>query len=62
MKKAVIGVDLGATTVRAGLFTPEGDLLVVDQTEIKAKRGPEAGLRRIIDLIEHVLQRGKPGG
>jgi glucokinase len=57
VKKAVIGVDLGATTVRAGLFTPEGDLLVVDQTEIKAKRGPEAGLRRIIELIEQVLQQ-----
>ncbi len=51
----VIGVDLGATTVRAGVFTPQAELLVVQQTEIKARRGPEAGLQRIIRLIERVL-------
>jgi glucokinase len=56
VKEIVIGVDLGATTVRAGAFTPQGELLVVQQTEIKARRGPEAGLQRIIRLIEQVLQ------
>jgi glucokinase len=54
--KIVVGVDLGATTVRAGVFTPQAELLVVQQTEIKARRGPEAGLQRIIRLIEQVLQ------
>ena len=51
----VVGVDLGATAVRAGAYTPQGELLVVQQTEIKARRGPEAGLERIIRLIEQVL-------
>ena len=55
MKEIVIGVDLGATTVRAGAFTPQGELLVVQQTEIKARLGPDAGLQRIIRLIEKVL-------
>lgn len=61
MKDVVIGVDLGATTVRAGVFTPQGELLVVQQTEIKARRGPEAGLQRIIRLIEQALhEAGRP--
>jgi glucokinase len=55
VKEIVIGVDLGATTVRAGVFTPQGELLVVQQTKIKARRGPEAGLQRIVRLIEQVL-------
>jgi glucokinase len=54
-REIVVGVDLGATTVRAGVFTPQAELLVVQQTEIKARRGPEAGLQRIIRLIEQVL-------
>jgi len=56
VKEVVVGVDLGATTVRAGVFTPQGQLLEVQQTEIQARRGSEAGLRRIIQLIEHTLQ------
>ena len=58
----VVGVDLGATTVRAGVFTPQGELLVVQQTEIKARRGPEAGLQRIIRLIEQTLHEANQSG
>lgn len=54
-REIVVGVDLGATTVRAGAFTPLGELLDVQQTEIKAQLGPDAGLQRIIRLIEKVL-------
>jgi glucokinase len=62
VKEIVIGVDLGATTVRAGVFTLSGELLVVQQTEIKARRGPEAGLQRIIRLIEQALHAASKQG
>jgi ribulose kinase len=46
MRDAAVGVDLGATLVRAGVFTPEAELLAVDQTEIQARDGSEARLQR----------------
>lgn len=55
MSGILIGVDLGATMVRAGAFTPGGEMLVVDQVEIQARRGPETGFERICALIERLL-------
>jgi glucokinase len=55
MAGVLIGVDLGATMVRAGAFTPQGEMLVVDQREIQAQRGPEIGFERICILIERLL-------
>ncbi|HLO29933.1 MAG TPA: hypothetical protein VK249_12395, partial [Anaerolineales bacterium] len=55
MDKVVIGIDLGGTMVRAGVFDPQGNLLVVRETPIEAGRGPEPGLRRIQGLIEQAL-------
>jgi glucokinase len=52
----LIGVDLGATMVRAGAFTPEGEMLAVDQAEIQAQRGPETGFERICELIERLVR------
>jgi glucokinase len=60
MSGILIGVDLGATMVRAGAFTPQGEMLAVDQTEIQARRGPVIGFERISSLIERLLQ-GLPG-
>ena len=56
MAGILIGVDLGATMVRAGAFTPAGEMLAVDQTEIQARRGPKIGFERICDLIVRLLQ------
>ena len=54
MEKAIIGIDLGGTIVRAGAFDSQGKLLVVHETPIEAARGPEFGLRKIQELIEQV--------
>jgi glucokinase len=60
----LVGVDLGATMVRAGAFSPEGEMLAVNQTEIQAQLGPEHGFQRICGLIEQLLAqealRGAP--
>jgi glucokinase len=55
MYKIIVGIDLGGTTVRAGVFDAQGKLLVVRETLIEAPRGPEFGLRKIQGLIEQVL-------
>ena len=55
MSGILIGVDLGATMVRAGAFTPEGEMMAVDQVEIEARRGPEQGFQRICQLVENLL-------
>lgn len=59
MDKVIIGVDLGGTIVRAGVFDLQGNMLVVDETPIEAARGPEPGLRKIHALIEQVLAASK---
>ena len=55
MDKVIVGIDLGGTIVRAGVFDTLGRLLIVHQTPIEAARGPEFGLGKIQKLIEQVL-------
>jgi glucokinase len=55
MDKVVIGVDLGGTIVRAGVFDLQGNMRIVDETPIEAARGPDFGLRKIQELIAQVL-------
>lgn len=55
MSGILIGVDLGATMVRAGAFTPGGEMLAVDLVEIQARQGPEIGFQRTCELIERLL-------
>jgi glucokinase len=52
----VVGIDLGATVVRAGAFTEDGEMLVVKQVNIEASQGVEPGLVRIADLVTGVIQ------
>jgi glucokinase len=54
-EEVYIGIDLGGTYVRLGAFDAEGNLLAIDQALIEAQRGPQAGLARIISLIEAML-------
>lgn len=42
--KAVLGIDVGGTSIKAGLFTPEGELL----EERKILRLPSLTTRRTI--------------
>jgi glucokinase len=62
MAEILIGVDLGATMVRAGVFTPEGEMLAVDQVEIQAQLGPKTGFERICDLIERLMRSDSVAG
>lgn len=54
-KPVVLGIDLGGTNVRAGAFDPGANLLALYQAPIQAHEGPEAGIRRIFDLLELTL-------
>jgi glucokinase len=51
----LIGIDLGGTNVRAGVFAPDGELILFKDTPIEAARGPQAGLETIYNLVESVL-------
>lgn len=51
----VVGVDLGATNVRVGLFDPQGRTLEMQEKPLDAHKGPETGIRLTIELIEQVL-------
>lgn len=55
MAEVVIGVDLGGTVVRAGAIDQDGNLLSVYQSPIEAHLGSQAGLKRIIAVIEKTL-------
>ena len=52
----MVGVDLGATNVRAGAFTSEGDLLAVNQDDLQAHRGVQHGLERIASVVDRVME------
>jgi glucokinase len=49
-----IGIDLGGTNVRAGVVMPDGQLQKSQEIPIEARQGPQAGITRIIRLIEQV--------
>jgi glucokinase len=49
-----IGIDLGGTNVRAGSVKADGQLKNWREVPIEARQGPEAGIARIVKLIEQV--------
>jgi glucokinase len=53
----VIAVDLGGTMVRVGALSTKGSLLMVQQDEIQAINGPQAGIHKICNLIEEVAEK-----
>lgn len=55
--RAVVGIDLGGTLVRAGALDPEGQLLAWAETPIEAARGPAAGVQRITGLVHDILRQ-----
>jgi glucokinase len=54
-KETVVGIDLGGTFVRVGVFQPDGVLLSVLQQPIEAYKGGEAGIQRIITMIDQAI-------
>jgi glucokinase len=57
----VVGIDLGGTHARAGLFNLQGRLLALQQTPIEAHQGAETGVKRLIRLVEGLLEDSHAG-
>lgn len=55
MKEILVGIDLGGTYVRVGVFNSDGELLQVYQQPIEAHFGGEAGVHRIVDLVDRAV-------
>ncbi|MDQ0338670.1 glucokinase [Caldalkalibacillus uzonensis] len=53
----IIGVDLGGTLIRAGLFTEAGEMLDREERDTLAAEGPEAVISRIKEAVFHVCDR-----
>jgi len=60
MKEVVVGIDLGGTYVRVGVFERTGRRLETLQKPIEAQSGGEAGVQRILSLVEEAVK--KSGG
>ncbi len=52
----VIGVDLGGTQIRAGLLTPEGELVRRTATLTRPQEGVDSVIQRIVAQIQRVMQ------
>ena len=50
----LLGIDLGGTNVRAGVITQDGQLLHWQDKPIEAARGPEIGMKTIMQLADEV--------
>ena len=50
-----VGIDLGGTSIKAGLVDDEGSIVQHARVETQADRGPEHVLTRIVHAVEAVL-------
>ena len=50
-----VGIDLGGTSIKAGLVDDEGTIVHHARIETQAARGPEHVLKRIVAAVEEVL-------
>jgi len=64
MKLSAIGVDLGASRIRAGLLAPDGRFHARLQVPTEASKGPDEVLANLIALIRQVMAQagGEPVG
>ncbi len=53
--KPYIGIDLGGTNIQAGVLDGKGKLLATDRLKTKADGGEQAVTRRLVKLVEKVL-------
>ncbi len=59
MNKYVIGVDLGGTTVKAGIVSFDGKIINTVTTPTDAEKGPEAVSRQIAKVIREIKKAEK---
>lgn len=55
MSDYVVGIDLGGTRMRAALFDPELNLIERQEVPTHARRGRDATLDRMRDLVQQIL-------
>jgi len=54
-REILVGIDLGGTNIKAGLVTPEGEVICRARCETLADEGPDAVLGRMGSLAEELL-------
>lgn len=61
--KYAVGIDLGATNLRAGLVNEDGRVVYSERRPTEGKRGGEHVLANLIGLADHCIQEGpvQPG-
>ena len=52
-----IGIDIGGTTVKGGLISPAGDVLIKDHLRTSGSEGPEAVVSQIVALARSIRQQ-----
>jgi len=57
--KFAVGVDLGATTVKAGIVSPVGGILDQLSADAKANKGPAVVIQQIKFTVQELLSRHK---
>jgi len=61
--RCVLGIDVGGTNIRAGLFNPgDGSLHCVRSTRTEAATGARHSLMRVADLAGTVVAQGRAAG
>jgi glucokinase len=58
-KTFAIGIDMGATSIKAGAVHPEGKILEQIAVDTKAAKGPPVVLQQIVYAIQELLSRHK---
>jgi len=58
--KVYIGCDLGGTNIKAGLVNLEnGEVLISDSIPTESRKGPDAVLERMANLISHLINESE---
>jgi predicted NBD/HSP70 family sugar kinase len=61
--RCVLGIDVGGTNIRAGLFNPQdGSLRCVRSARTEAMAGAGHALKRVADLAGNVVEQGRAAG
>src|SRR5437879_3255373 len=58
-KTFAVGIDMGATTIKAGAVDPSGKILDQVSLETKANKGPAVVLQQIVFAIQELFARRK---
>ncbi|HYK99812.1 MAG TPA: ROK family protein [Steroidobacteraceae bacterium] len=62
-ERCVLGIDVGGTNIRAGLFNPrDGSLHCVRSARTEAMAGALHALMRVVDLAGRVAEQGRAAG